>query len=621
MPVCGFISDVNSNAIPWGYAHPITVSRSYGMRSAGITPSAYSLGPRAVTMSGMCAERLPFFDFSKAKGPRRGPDVGQDVTADLLGKQPQGQGPMSAPNEGNAANPSAAGEKPAGGVTGAAAGTMTVTALVARIKKVLSEGFVERVHVVGEISNLKNHTSGHLYFRLKDAGATIDAVMFRTAAAKMKFRPTDGLEVVAEGRVDVYDSRGQLQLYVERMTPKGAGALELAFQQLREKLQREGLFDPAHKIPLPLYPRAIGVVTSPTGAAVRDICKTLRRRWPAAAIYLAPALVQGEGAAASVAAGIALLDGAAERLGIDTIIIGRGGGSLEDLWAFNEEAVARAIFACRTPIISGVGHEVDVTISDLVADVRAATPTGAAELAVPDSADVRRHTANLSARLARAVGEDLLAARRALEAALRSVVFRDPGFRLRTHVQRIDELCQRLRAALREELSRSRRRLERPANRLAALHPARLHERCGARLEQVVGRMRWALGARSKRAGDALAALEARLAAANPRQGVAMARQKLNAIERQLRSMGYGSVLNRGFSITRGPDGAILRRAQDIPPGQVIETELAEGKLTSRVDGPARSTGPSPATPPQQPPPAARHKKPRPDDDGQPKLF
>jgi len=325
---------------------------------------------------------------------------------------------------------------------------LTVTELVGRIKEALLDAFGRRVVVIGEISNFKRHSSGHLYFSLKDAGATIDAVMFRQLASGVRFEVGDGLEVVAEGRVDVYEKQGRLQLYVERLTPRGAGALELAFRQLKAKLQAEGLFDPARKKPLPPFPRAIGVITSPTGAAVRDIARTLRRRWPAARVYLVGVRVQGDQAAGEIAEAVALLDAKADELGIDTIIVGRGGGSLEDLWAFNEEAVARAIFAARTPIISGVGHETDFAISDFVADVRAATPTAAAELAAPDSAELRRHVRVLGGRLGRRAAERLAAGQAALDGILRSVVFRDPAWRVRSARQELAELAGRMQIGL-----------------------------------------------------------------------------------------------------------------------------------------------------------------------------
>ncbi|MFB3893726.1 MAG: exodeoxyribonuclease VII large subunit [Phycisphaerae bacterium] len=492
-----------------------------------------------------------------AQGADRNVDAGQDVTALFLG-------PSAAP--------------------------MSITALVTQIRGALAKAFPQRICVVGEISNFKLHSSGHLYFRLKDAGAAIDAAMFRSAAARLKFRPADGMEVVAEGRVDVYDVRGQLQFYVETLTPKGAGALELAFRQLRDKLQKEGLFDPARKVAIPRFPRAVGLVTSPTGAAIRDIRRTLARRWPAAEVFLMPALVQGQGAAQSVAEAITLLDASAPALGIDTIIIARGGGSLEDLWAFNEEAVARAIFACRTPIISGVGHETDVTIADMVADVRAATPTAAAELAVPDKAAIASQVGVLAGRLTRRVGGVLADARAALGAVLRSAVFRDPRYRLRTGQQRIDELAQTLRGGLRGLLMRDRAKLEPLANRLAALHPARLKERAAGRLADVVARLRWVLGARSKRAGDVLALVAARLTAVHPRNRIALAGQQVAAAARQLEAMSYRSVLGRGFSVTRA-GGKILRSVTQVNAGLAVQTELADGTFGSVADGSVDRSG------------------------------
>ncbi|HUT59124.1 MAG TPA: exodeoxyribonuclease VII large subunit [Phycisphaerae bacterium] len=514
----------------------------------------------------MSERKLPLFDPSKARGPRSAPDVGEDVTGEFAAK---------------------AGLQP-----------LTVSALVAQIKGALADAFPKAVHVVGQISGLKVHASGHLYFRLKDAEAAIDAVMFRTAAARMKFTPADGLEVVAAGRVDLYETQGRLQFYVERMTPKGQGALELAFRQLVEKLRAEGLFDPARKSPLPRFPRAIGVVTSPTGAAIRDIRRTLSRRWPAARVYLVPVQVQGEEAAGQIAAAVRRLDAAAERYAIDTIIVARGGGSLEDLWAFNADAVARAIHACRTPVISGVGHEVDVTVADMVADVRAPTPTGAAELAVPDAVEVRREVASLLGRARRCALEALRGARAGLDAVGRSVVFRDPAHRLRTQMQRIDELSHRLRGGLVAALGRSRGRLEPAANRLAGLHPSRLCERASARLAHLTQRLAWVLGGRSKRAGDRLAEMTGRLRGAHPRGRLELAAARVEAARRQLEAMSYRGALKRGYSVTRGPDGTIVRSAAHARAGDAIVTEVCDGEIASRVTRTKHKpadTSPSPA--------------------------
>ncbi|HHV93347.1 MAG TPA: exodeoxyribonuclease VII large subunit, partial [Firmicutes bacterium] len=247
------------------------------------------------------------------------------------------------------------------------------------------EPLFQYVTVCGEMSNFKHHTSGHMYFVLKDSESCLRCVMFRSYAGRLRFRPQDGLEVYATGAIGIYETGGVYQLYVQYLEPRGVGDLHLAFQQLKEKLQAEGLFDEARKRPIPFLPRRIGVVTSPTGAAVRDIITILHRRMPGVEILVAPALVQGKGAAASI---VAALEALVQWGDVDVIIVGRGGGSMEDLWPFNEEVVARAVAACPVPVISAVGHETDFTICDFAADLRAPTPSGAAELAVPVAAEL-----------------------------------------------------------------------------------------------------------------------------------------------------------------------------------------------------------------------------------------
>jgi exodeoxyribonuclease VII large subunit len=294
-------------------------------------------------------------------------------------------------------------------------GPETVGELTRRITNTLEVEFPQ-VWVVGEVSNFKRHTSGHLFFSLKDDRAALRCVMWRSTAERLKHEIADGTEVEARGRISVYAQRGDYQLYVSSLKPRGMGALEVAFRKLKEKLASEGLFDPAHKKPLPRFPRRIGVVTSETGAAVRDIIHVLTRRWPAAAILLTPARVQGEGAGREIVGGIEKLN----RIGgVDVLIVGRGGGSLEDLWAFNEEPVARAIFASEVPVVSAVGHETDFSISDFVADVRAPTPSAAAEIVAPDrreiaaglDASLRRMGRQMSHRLQRAKDRVDVAAR------------------------------------------------------------------------------------------------------------------------------------------------------------------------------------------------------------------
>jgi len=272
---------------------------------------------------------------------------------------------------------------------------LTVTELTHQIKKHLEEGF-EEIWIEGEISNFRSPSSGHYYFTLKDDKSQIKAVVFRFMGRYLKFKPQDGLLVICRGRINVYEPRGEYQLILDYMEPKGIGALQLAFEQLKEKLQKEGLFDPEHKKPLPLLPQKIGMVTSPTGAAVRDLLNVIGRRFPNMEILINPVKVQGEGAAQEIASAIEELNCLP---GIDVIIVARGGGSLEDLWAFNEEIVARAIYHSSIPIISAVGHEIDFTIADFVADVRAPTPSAAGELVVRDKVELTNLVESLSSRL------------------------------------------------------------------------------------------------------------------------------------------------------------------------------------------------------------------------------
>lgn len=278
---------------------------------------------------------------------------------------------------------------------------LTVTELNAFIKRLLDTNkTLSAVSVTGEISNLKDHGSGHLYFSLKDSGAQIKAVMFRSSRARLKFALEDGMRVTAHGTVSVYEQTGTVQIYVNSMEPDGIGALYLAYEQLKEKLYREGLFDDLHKKLLPVYPRRIGVITSPSGAAVRDIINVTKRRYPLADIYLYPSLVQGDGAEANLISGLEYFE--SSRL-VDVIIIGRGGGSIEDLWAFNSERLARKIYEAQIPIISAVGHETDFTICDFVSDMRAPTPSAAAEIAVPDARDLILRIDSISERLSSAL--------------------------------------------------------------------------------------------------------------------------------------------------------------------------------------------------------------------------
>lgn len=350
---------------------------------------------------------------------------------------------------------------------------LTISELTRRIRGSVEQEFFN-IWVVGELSNVKRPSSGHVYLTLKDAHAQLQAVIFKSVASGLKFDVRDGMEVFAFGSLTVYEARGQYQLIVERMEPKGIGALQLAFLQLKERLEKEGLFDPAHKKPLPVLPRKIAVVTSLTGAAIRDILNVINRRFARVEILICPVKVQGEGAALEIARAISDLNTLSD---IDVMIVGRGGGSLEDLWAFNEEAVARSIFASKIPVISAVGHEIDVTISDLVADKRALTPTEAGELVVPQYDHIRDACEKIKTRLAQALYNKILLMRSRLLGAENSFAFKKPFDRVLRLQQDLDEMAQRLVTAEKHVVELERERLIGMVNRLESVSPLKVLSR------------------------------------------------------------------------------------------------------------------------------------------------
>lgn len=347
---------------------------------------------------------------------------------------------------------------------------LTVQELNQHIKIMIEKDYMlANVWVKGEISNFKAASSGHFYFTLKDNYSCLKVVMFRSRSRSLPYRPENGMAVTVRGYVSVFERDGVYQLYAEEMEPDGTGALYLAFEQLKERLQREGLFDPRRKKALPLLPKRIGIVTSPTGAAVRDMVEIIRRRWPGLEIILVPVLVQGEGAPPDVARGIQLLN---KLDNVDLIIVGRGGGSLEELWAFNTEIVARSIYNSRIPVISAVGHETDITISDFVADGRAATPSAAAEMAVPDKREMARYIQALRVRLYRALDDKLRGRRQRLSACLANRYFSRPlDILCGTRQQFLDFLIHRLSRGARSKVAREEGRLSVLAGRLQTLSP------------------------------------------------------------------------------------------------------------------------------------------------------
>lgn len=345
---------------------------------------------------------------------------------------------------------------------------LSVSQVTARIKGLLEES-LPSVWVAGEVSNLSRPVSGHCYFTLKDQHAQIRAVLWKGSAARLRFDLTDGQEIVCHGRIEVYGPRGSYQLVIDQAQPQGLGALELALRQLREKLGQEGLFDADRKRPLPTFPRRIGFVTSPTGAAIRDFLEVARRRWRGVQVLVIPARVQGEGAAAEITAGIKLANQIKPPL--DALVVGRGGGSMEDLWAFNEEPVVRAIAASRVPTVSAVGHEIDVTLSDLAADVRALTPTEAAERVVPSADEVLRRLQALGERIAGNINRRLRLSRERLEYFSTRRPFARPYAIVQDTARQLDELEQAITRSIRRQGSDHRSRVERLAGKLESLSP------------------------------------------------------------------------------------------------------------------------------------------------------
>ena len=345
---------------------------------------------------------------------------------------------------------------------------LSIAELTEYIKGVLAnDPVLQQVSVRGEISNYYAHSSGHLYFTLKDRSAQIKCVMFKSAARLMKFLPENGMGIIATGTVSLYPERGEYQLYVEEMQPDGVGALHLAYEQLKKKLAVEGLFDPLHKKPIPRLPRRIGVATSPTGAAIRDIISIIRRRFPYVEILIAPAIVQGAEAPGSLVLALDLL----QRENVDVIIIGRGGGSIEDLWAFNEEVVARAIYASHIPVISAVGHETDFTIADFVADLRAATPSAAAELAVGNFNELNKYLLSVERRLQQCMVSRVEKLKDRVEKLQRRRIFFKPQDVFLHPWQRIDDLERRLNRTMKGYLEGAENQLASEVKRLESLSP------------------------------------------------------------------------------------------------------------------------------------------------------
>jgi exodeoxyribonuclease VII large subunit len=440
-----------------------------------------------------------------------------------------------------------------------------VRELVARIRELVEEQYGD-VWVEGEISNFRPAPSGHLYFTLKDADAQLPVVLFRRQAQLLRFRPEDGLHVLVRGRVSIYDQRGQMQLVAETMEPVGAGSLQLAFEQLKERLKAEGLFDSGRKRLLPPFPRTVGIVTSPAGAVIRDFLNIVNRRHSGLNVLLCAASVQGEPAAAEIVSAIQCLNASGM---VDVIVVARGGGSLEDLAAFNSERVARAIAASNLPVVSAVGHETDFTIADFVADLRAPTPSAAAELITEAQHRIAEHVARLSTRLDRAAQFQLLQARQRFT--------RIPASRAESRVittlhrleQRLDDVNLRMEANLNWQIRERQRHVAQwsasvlrhdPRQQLS--HARQLFAAGAARLEHAVHRT------------------------------LHSHRARLQALDARLRSLSPLAVLDRGYALVLDQDGELVRSVKQITTDQALTTRLSDGAFTSRVESTAaQNTG------------------------------
>ena len=429
--------------------------------------------------------------------------------------------------------------------------------LVAAVRTNIEREYSD-IWVEGEISNFRAHDSGHLYFTLKDESSQIRAVMFRSQARLLRFRPEDGMQVVMRGRVTIYEGRGELQLSAEYLEPKGAGALQVAFEQLKAKLEAEGLFDSARKKPIPPLPRRIGVVTSPQAAALRDILNILRRRHHTANIVIYPAQVQGEIAATEVSAGVKYFNRAKNA---DVILVARGGGSAEDLAAFNHEGLARTVAGSQIPVISAVGHETDFTIIDFVADLRAPTPSAAAELVIRSRQEIEEQAEHLHLRLARAIRYRLLIAKQTLTEAAQHGAFARMMDGINQRQQRLDDLRFRLETSERKILEQRRRRWEQ------ASAAVRHYD-----VRRVLAGIRRELSSRNAAMASAM------------KNVLLRQRARLEQLEHELKALSPVAILERGYALVFDASGKLVSNSAQVRIGDEISAQLAKGTLTARVE-------------------------------------
>ena len=457
--------------------------------------------------------------------------------------------------------------------------TWSVSEVNRLVKQILESQFLP-MWVAGEISNFTRHSSGHLYFSLKDEKSQLKCVMFRSAAARLQFQPSHGMQVTAYGSLGVFEAQGSYQLYVEAIRPAGLGALHQAFEALKKKLNEEGLFDAARKKALPRFPKKIGIITSPTGAAIRDIVNVISRRYPLVKLLLYPAKVQGPGSAGEISSGIKYFNSMQSESRPDLLIAGRGGGSLEDLWAFNEEIVARAIANSEIPIVSAVGHEIDFTIADFVADIRAPTPSAAAELSVPDINEIQIRLINCKDQLSRKLAYKLNYYKELLKRFSGSSLFH-PEKLIREYQMKIDAVQNKLESSVQGSLRQTKLHLASLRSQIILKGPAVSVERHRAMMRNSEHRMRRALE-------NAMAMRKAELGVFKKsllRVRLDAFKSKLVILQTRIAQMDHRKVLDRGYSICRNTQGEIITSYQDVTEKQKIAVELKDGHLECQVQG------------------------------------
>lgn len=452
---------------------------------------------------------------------------------------------------------------------------ISVSQLTRYIKyKIDNDIHLQEVFLKGEISNFKAHSRGHFYFTLKDENSRINAIMFASATKNIKFTPVDGMKVLVTGKISVFEANGGYQIYVNDMLEDGVGNLYIAFEQLKKKLEIEGLFDQSIKKKIPKIPKTIGVVTAPTGAAIKDIISTIKRRWPLCEILLFPSLVQGEMAAEDIVKQIKR----AEQYDIDTLIVGRGGGSIEDLWPFNEEIVARAIYACPIPVISAVGHEIDFTISDFVADLRAPTPTGAAEMAVPQISDVATYLNQLKIRLNKSISNKISREKQRLESIQNKYIFTNPLTIYQTKEMLFDSIIDRLKFSMTNNLTKYRNTLKDIKSSYIFTNPTSIYKDKQIEVKDLTNRLQYSLKNVVSIKEKELLKIKSSYVIQNPYKLLDNKSNKLLNLVAKLEPLSPLNTITRGFGVVR-KDNKVITSIKDIKQKDKLEIELKDGKV------------------------------------------